>query len=311
MASSTSTNAAGVISSLTGLKDFIDSIPESATLYLDLEGNNLSRNGTITIITILVRPTEVTKLIDVQTLGSAAFTTPATGRKTLKAVLEDPLVSKCLWDVRNDADALWVHYKVRLAGVTDIQLLENASRYGDKTYVRGLHICVEEDLKLEILEFFRWSEIKRLFKTRMADDIFSRRPLDAVTKKYCINDVVYLPALQATYTKRMDSRWMKKVMDESARRVVEACSPDLNPQPEKNMLKSWALEAVESGMKSLELGKTPQRAPCQMFDVDANDDYMTNKEKKEESYGYEMNDFEAFDEELINQLREAFDLPRK
>ncbi|KAF5242509.1 hypothetical protein FANTH_8675 [Fusarium anthophilum] len=248
--------ATNVISSLTDLGSFIDSIPSGATLYLDLEGKSLSRNGTITIITILVHPEKVTKLIDIQTLGGSAFTSPTATGKTLKAVLEDSLISKCLWDVRNDADALWAHYKIRLAGVTDIQLLENVSRSGDKTYVRGLNICIEKDLKLGFMELSRWSETKRAVKARMADDIFSRRPLDVQTEKYCINDVEYPPALQDTYTKRIDSRLMGKAMDESAHRVVEACSPDFNPQSEKNKLGPW---------KSSALSKTPQRARPPMF----------------------------------------------
>ncbi|KAF5973735.1 hypothetical protein FBULB1_8119 [Fusarium bulbicola] len=221
------------------LESFIDSIPSSATLYLGLEGKSLSRNGTITIITILVHPTKVTKLIDVQTLGSSAFTMPTATGKTLKAMLEDPLISKCLWDVRNDADALWAHYKVRLTGVTDIQLLENAARYGNKTYVRGLNICVKKDLRLGFIELSRWSKTKQAVKARIADDIFSRRPLDAQTEKYYINDVEYLPALQDTYTKRINSRLMGKAMDKSARRVVEACSPDYDPQSEKKRLGPW------------------------------------------------------------------------
>ncbi|KAF5582255.1 3' 5' exonuclease [Fusarium pseudocircinatum] len=141
-----------VIPSLTSLTDFITFIPLGATLYLDLEGKSLSRNGTITIITIFVKPTEAIGLIDLQTISSAAFTTPNVFGNTLKAILKNPLMPKCLGDVRNDADALWAHYKVRLAGVTDIQFLENASRVGDKTYVRGLDACVEKDLGLGFME---------------------------------------------------------------------------------------------------------------------------------------------------------------
>ncbi|KAF5649425.1 3' 5' exonuclease [Fusarium sp. NRRL 52700] len=231
-----SAKAPNVISSLTVLKDFIDSIPSGATLYVDLEGKSLGRHGTITIITILAHPTKVTRFIDIQTLGSSAFTTPTATGNTLKAILEDPLISKCLWDVRNDADALWAHYKVRLAGVTGMQLLENGSRYGDKAYVRGLDVCVEKDLGLGFMELHRWVGTKRAIKTRMADDIFSRRPLDVQTEKYCINDVVHLPALRDTYTKRIDNKWMKKAMDESARRVVEACSPEYELQSENKKL---------------------------------------------------------------------------
>ena len=150
-----------LLSSLPDLHDFLSSIPQSSTLYLDLEGTKLSRNGTLSIITILVHPTQAACLIDVQTLGNSAFITAGSNGKTLKVLLEDSRTSKCLWDVRNDADALWAHHQIRLAGVTDLQLLENASRAGDKTYVRGLDLCVEKNLGLKFMELHRWIRRRR------------------------------------------------------------------------------------------------------------------------------------------------------
>ncbi|KAF5700042.1 3' 5' exonuclease [Fusarium mundagurra] len=268
----------GVITSLIGLTDFICSIPLGATLYLDLEGKNLSRNGTIAIMTIFVKPTEAIRLIDLQTLGSAAFTTPTVFGNTLKAILENPLMPKCLWDVRNDADALWAHYKVRLAGVTDIQLLENASRVGDKTYVRGLYTCVEKDLRLGFMELHRWVRTKRVVKARMAKDIFSRRPLDADTEKYCINNVLHLPALHDTYTKRTDKQWMKKAMDDSALRVAEACSPEYEPQSENKKLGPWGSGL---GVKTISIDEWLQRYDEARMDA-----------LQEELYGYD--DYDDF-----------------
>ncbi|KAL3599829.1 hypothetical protein FPOAC2_04057 [Fusarium poae] len=186
----TPTPSPTLISSLPDLLVFISSIPPSGTLYLDLEGKSLSRNGTLSLITVLIHPTRVISLIDIQTLGNSAFTTSSANGKTLKAILEDPHIPKCLWDVRNDADALCAHYQVRLKGVTDIQLLENASRAGGKTYVRGLDACVEKDLGLKVMEVHRWIKTKREVKALMPNDIFTRRPLDAKTIQYCVNDVV-------------------------------------------------------------------------------------------------------------------------
>jgi exonuclease 3'-5' domain-containing protein 1 len=239
------------ISSLPDLQVFLSSIPQSCTLYLDLEGNKLSRNGTLSIITILVYPTRKTSLIDVQALGNSAFITPGSECKTLKAILEDPHTPKCLWDVRNDADALWAHHKVRLAGVTDVQLLENASRAGDKTYLRGLDICVEMDLKLKFMEVHRWRKTKKEVKALMANDIFACRPLDAKTMQYCANDVMYLPALRDVYTKKINSQWMEKAMDESACRVVEACSPAYEPQSEAKKLGPWG-SGLGKGMLTMD-----------------------------------------------------------
>ncbi|KAF7553134.1 hypothetical protein G7Z17_g3844 [Cylindrodendrum hubeiense] len=228
-----------LISSVPDLLLFLSSITPSSKLYLDLEGKSLSRNGTLSIMTVLVHPTRVTSLIDVQTLGNSAFTTSSGNGKTLKAMLEDPHTPKCLWDVRNDADALWAHYQVRLAGVTDVQLLKNASRAGDKTYIRGLDKCVEKDLGLKFMEVHRWIKTKKEVQTLMPDDIFAHRPLDAKTMQYCVNDVVYLPLLHNIYTKRIDSQWMEKAMAESAQRVIDACGSAYEPQSETKKLGPW------------------------------------------------------------------------
>ncbi|KFA49274.1 hypothetical protein S40293_10192 [Stachybotrys chartarum IBT 40293] len=206
----TPTPSPTLISSISDLRVFLSSIPPSSTLYLDLEGKNLSRNGTLSVMTVLVHPTGVINLIDVQTLGNSAFTTFSDSENTLKAILEDPHTPKCLWDVRNDADALWAHYHVRLTGVTDVQLLENAAGVGDKTYVRGLDICIERDLRLKFMEVHRWVKTKKEVQTLMPKDIFARRPLDAKTMQYCINDVVYLPVLYNIYAKCIDIQWMEK-----------------------------------------------------------------------------------------------------
>lgn len=240
---SSSSVAPTLVSSLPGLQSFLSSIPPSGTctLCLDLEGRNLSRNGTLALLAILIHPSQVTYIIDVQTLGDSAFVTPGTGAggQTLKAILEDPHTPKYVWDIRNDADALWAHYKVRPAGVIDVQLLENASRVGDKTYLHGLSKCVETDLRLKFMERHRWVKTKKEVQALMPNDIFARRPLDAKTLEYCVNDVIYLPALHDLYAERITSEWLAKAMEESAARVVEACGPAYQPQSDKKKLGPW------------------------------------------------------------------------
>lgn len=135
-----------VISTEDSLRAFLSSFSvtplPSTTLYLDLEGANLARDGTLSLITILCQPQNTVYLVDVATLGSRAFTTIVSlfpnSNLSLKSILEGSETLKCLWDVRNDADALFSLYGVKLANVLDIQLLENASRAGDKTFLRGL-----------------------------------------------------------------------------------------------------------------------------------------------------------------------------
>jgi exonuclease 3'-5' domain-containing protein 1 len=136
-------------------------------------------------------------------------------------------------------DALFSHYQVRLAGVTDIQLLENASRADDKTYLHGLDKSIREDLKLGFMDRERWIKTKKEVQALMPNDIFSRRPLDYKTKQDCINDVEYLPALRDVYSKRINREWKQNAMDQSARRVVEAFSPAYEPQSEAKKFGPW------------------------------------------------------------------------
>ena len=232
-----------LISSVPELEAFLSSIPPSSTIYLDLEGNSLSRHGTISLITFLIHPQQVVRLIDISVLGEHAFTTASINGKTLKSIFEDPDMSKCAWDVRNDADALWALYHVGLAGVTDIQLLENASRAGDKKYLRGLDKCIQFDLKLGFTEIHRWIRTKKDIKSLMPDNIFAARPMDDETAQYCVNDVIHLPELHAIYLRRIGSDWLAKVMEESARRVAEAHSPGYEPQSTTKKLGPWGLGA--------------------------------------------------------------------
>ncbi|KAK3360493.1 hypothetical protein B0T25DRAFT_434020, partial [Lasiosphaeria hispida] len=153
-------STATLIASAEELTALLSSIQTFTTFYLDLEETNLCRHGTISLITILPHPQGVVRVIDVLTLGRSAFTTTSQDGKSLKSIFEDPAIQKCLWDTRKDADALWAHYQVRLAGVIDIQLLENASRSASKKYLCGLEKAIKLDLKLGAAKRNRWLRYK-------------------------------------------------------------------------------------------------------------------------------------------------------
>ncbi|KAI2616697.1 ribonuclease H-like domain-containing protein [Hypomontagnella submonticulosa] len=242
----TSTSAATLISSTAELETFISGISSSNTLYLDLEGNNLSRHGTISLITILLHPQKVVKVIDVISLGESCFTTTSKDGKSLKSIFEDPQIPKCLWDVRNDADALWAHYHVGLSGVVDIQLLENASRPSERTYLYGLEKAIQSDLRLAAIDFYRWTSSKKEIRSLMSRNVFGVRPVEAKTLKYCANDVIYLPGLRAVYLKRIDRDWLAKAKEESSRRVEEAHSPTYQPQSATKALGPWGKGPIKT-----------------------------------------------------------------
>lgn len=232
-----------LITSLSELRNFLSSLPDDKSLYLDLEGSNLGRHGSISLLTVLVHPGNQVHLIDLLTLGSAAFTTSSAGGATLKSILGDPEVPKYFWDLRNDADALWSLFNVGLANVTDIQLLENASRGSrDNTFLSGLDTAVRLDLpQLRPAERQRWARTKQAVKARMpAAQVFSAWPLDAETVEYCVNDVRYLPALQAVYERRISPRGLAMAKDHSLQRAVEVRSPSYDPQSPNKARGPWA-----------------------------------------------------------------------
>ncbi|EMD66180.1 hypothetical protein GGP41_006370 [Bipolaris sorokiniana] len=98
------------------------SIPNSP-LYIDVQGANLNRAGPISLLTLLSSLTYY--LVDILQLGSIAFTTPSTQRKsafitpntqtqTLKSIFEDADIPKVFFDARNASAALFTQYVVAL-----------------------------------------------------------------------------------------------------------------------------------------------------------------------------------------------------
>ncbi|KAH3938424.1 hypothetical protein HBH53_259110 [Parastagonospora nodorum] len=108
----------------------------SYTVVDNLEGVNLLRQGTVSILQFYVLPKDYTYLVDIHQLQHAAFST--TGKhsgKSLKAILEAEDIPKVFFDVRNDSDALYHHFQISLSGVHGIQLMELATRRSNRSCV--------------------------------------------------------------------------------------------------------------------------------------------------------------------------------
>jgi exonuclease 3'-5' domain-containing protein 1 len=243
-----------IISTLPSLHTFLSSINPSTTLYLDLEGTNLGRHGTISIITALLQPQNTSHLIDILTLGEQAFTSAPQdgGSQTLQSILESPSIKKILWDVRADADALFALYNVRLAGVFDLQLLEILARPQGQSrkYVRGLNKCIEYGLPMDMAQKAQWLAIKQAGRAAMdaardggGENGFVVRPMAEGTVQYCVNDVLLLPGLAEVYLRRFVgmrlSGAVAKVKAGSEKRLEEARSTGFVAGARDNALSPW------------------------------------------------------------------------
>ena len=153
MSTSKLVSTAGELAQVLGSLNLSQTLPPH--LFIDLEGVNLSRHGSISILTLYDRSHRTVYLIDMFALGSLAFTTSAcakyperdlrddsmevddfvaaTGTKphfiTLKKILECGEIPKVFFDARNDSDALFALFGVKLQGVQDLQVMELASEF--------------------------------------------------------------------------------------------------------------------------------------------------------------------------------------
>ncbi|KAK4690478.1 exonuclease 3'-5' domain-containing protein 1, partial [Lecanoromycetidae sp. Uapishka_2] len=237
-------SAAAVIAMVNNVTGLPTSPP---SLYFDLEGQELSRTGTISIFQLLVHPQDQVYLIDIHVLGDTAFVTAGTDGNTLRGVLESPSIPKACFDVRNDSDALYHHFGISLQGIHDIQLMENASRghQSSRRLLNGLIKCIEADTYLTMQEKQAWRIVKdqgvKLFAPEKGGsyEVFNSRPLHDDIKAYCVQDVRLLTTLWDTYWHRLDQDWKTRVEFETRARVQESQSPHYRPHGEHKALGPW------------------------------------------------------------------------
>ncbi|KAK7751866.1 hypothetical protein SLS62_006167 [Diatrype stigma] len=210
------------------LLDSLEGLPTTPpSLYIDLEGENISIHGPISILQLHVLPSNQTYLLDVKLLGHDAFTTPGTGGRTLRQLLESEHIPKVIFDVRNDSAALYKQYQVSLAGMHDLQLMELGKRnLGGKRFVNGLGKCIEYDAGLTLFEKAAWKSSKEIGFNLFAPErggsyaVFNERPLRKEVEEYCIQDAVYLPRLWSKYNEMLTPAWKDRVLEATKARLV-------------------------------------------------------------------------------------------
>lgn len=227
-----------IVDSTAAVSELVDKLLDLPTsppsLYVDVEGINLSRNGTISIVQIYSLPEKQTYLLDVYTLQKAAFTTSGKTGTTIQDILEAQSIPKVFYDVRNDSDALYANFSIHLRGIQDLQLMELATRSFARRYVTGLSKCIVKDAPLSYAQQTEWLHTKeigtRLFAPEKGGsyEVFNQRPLPDTLVAYCTNDVRFLPLLWKKYNDKMGRSWRQKVLDESTARVKLSHSRDFN-----------------------------------------------------------------------------------
>ncbi len=222
---------------LSKMLDGLDGVPtQPPSMYFDLEGESLSRHGSICILQLHVLPSKRTYLVDVHTLQHEAFSTGGKSGRTLKEILECDGIPKVFFDVRRDSDALYSHFKISLAGIQDLQLMELATRTFPRRCVNGLAKCIERDGRLPPQELAAWKIVKdagiKLFDPKHGGSysVFAKRPLCDAIRLYCAQDVQILPRLWSHYSSRMSPVWTRKVLQASKERVALSQTASFDPK---------------------------------------------------------------------------------
>ena len=222
------------------------------TMYIDLEGVNLCREGSLSIFTLMIDtgiPIRRVCLFDVHLLGAKAFNTAGEKQKTLKDILQDDKIPKVFFDVRNDADALFAHFGVALQGVEDVQLMESAMRKTTKNrkLLNGLAKCVEQNVLLwfHSTNLASWKAAKekgeKLFKPERGGsyEVFNQRPIPEEILSYCAGDVSCLPELRHTLWRGRTVCWQDLVNEETKKRVAASQKPEYQPHGPDRAMAPW------------------------------------------------------------------------
>ncbi|KAI7264314.1 hypothetical protein KC345_g8857 [Hortaea werneckii] len=247
-----------VLEALTSLES------SSNSIFVDMEGVNLSRHGSISLMQIYAPESRHIFIVDIHLLGVQVSDITGPQGNTLKNKLEGRKITKYLFDARNDADALYALFNIRLAHVIDVQLLELAARTGPKHVVRGLAACIEQEQVVTEAATHEWRRIKgegaRIFNPKLGGsyEVFNVRPLPRALLDYCVGDVQYLPALSEIYQSRLDDYWKEQVRVETERRLTQSWKPNYQPKGKKKIFgpKKWAFPPKSQGKQAK--GKVPE-----------------------------------------------------
>ena len=205
----------------------------TAAVAVDLEGLKLCRHGPIALAQLcLSSDLQTTYVIDVTRLGYHAFNTCTFDGVSLRRVFQDPVIRKCLYDPRNDSDALFHQFNIALAGVYDLQTAEVAMRRSrglGVRFVQGLFRCLSTQPDFLTEEQKRFAEIvneagKRLFEPDFGGsyDIFTHRPLHPSILVYASHDARYLIPLMLSFETQLREEQGDELAGEWTQRILEA-----------------------------------------------------------------------------------------
>ena len=160
-------------------------------ISVDLEGENLCRNGKIIFIQIFAIELDVVYIIECNYFKKSDI------KEVLGPIFNDENIKKYMFDCRCDVDALYHQYGIELKGVIDVQLYEVGYRifFGQNNkYYHGLaKILRDYKQKLGLREYHL--DIKEKISNRFREKNFQLDIHDNEVLEYLLIDILYLEKL--------------------------------------------------------------------------------------------------------------------
>ena len=205
----------------------VEELKYQKEIAVDCEGYDLCRNGTLDILNIGTANKKVF-LFDITKMGVSAFDAG------LRDLLESgsDVMTKLMYDCRNDSDALMHLYNVKLAGVLDLQLAESDSRRKNRKnyrYLKGMRKTMQiyaPDRESEMIKYSGGEKIRNAQKT--GTPIWDKRPLASDLLDYCAVDTTKMFSLLEVFQKKMVR---KEMLEASERYVDHFRSYEILPEP--------------------------------------------------------------------------------
>ncbi|RFU79079.1 exonuclease 3 -5 domain-containing 1 [Trichoderma arundinaceum] len=228
--------------------------PHQPAVYMAVHGQLAGKNRGISFLTIVANPEDPnahSHIIDIHTIGRAAFHVMCPRGQSLKDVLESSAIRKVLFDVRRASNALYALYDIKLVGVLDLQLMENAGRRTREAreFLSSLPECVEE-LIPEKQQRDEWG-LSRYKGERLWNPYkggvytaLNARPACEEILAFCASEVAYLPALFSKWFSGV-ARLRRLIDGESHKRAVECQQADYrvdNVDDSQRPLSPWSVD---------------------------------------------------------------------
>ncbi|KAF9408763.1 hypothetical protein BGZ94_002193 [Podila epigama] len=224
-----------VIDNVQKLSAAVDDLSQKDTLFVDCEGDQLSRYGALYTIQIYDgNQQRRVYLVDVEALGQSAFDSVSEKGNTLKSLLETKRI--VFFDPRGDVDALWNLFHVMPRNVLCLQLAEVAYRRRrekrredwEPPYLNGLVKCIDRFCsnsltRNEIAIKTRVSSALKAENFQHSDFILSKTKNNRDMQIYACVDVLCLPELEKrVWEDRLCSGGKRWVLEHSRARYVSS-----------------------------------------------------------------------------------------